>query len=206
MVRDASAPLSRETLNVLEHVVVCGGSSSDWLATSATDWRARLEQFSGIVARAGARWLTVIAHHEDDPHGDSTRARSEICAAVIVGFGGERVGDKVVAVGQGGVTVVIDTCADGRERIAGAAKRLARADSIDEAQLAPAVLAPVPVDPDLVVVLGPATQLPGSLVWELAYSELVFLDVAWSAVNAEDVDMAIDDFRRRDRRFGGIDS
>jgi undecaprenyl diphosphate synthase len=43
-------------------------------------------------------------------------------------------------------------------------------------------------------------------VWELAYSELVFLDVAWTDVNAEHVEMAIDDFLRRDRRFGGIDS
>ncbi len=198
--------MAREALNPLEHVVVCGGSSTDWLATTGADWRGRLEQFSAIVARAGARWLTVIARHDNLPTTERARTRTETCAAVMSGFGGERVGDKVVAVGQGGVTVVVDTCADGRERIAGAAKRLARAEAIDEAQLAAAVLAPVPVDPDLVVVLGPATQLPESLVWELAYSELVFLDVGWSAVNAEDVDMAIDDFRRRDRRFGGIDS
>lgn len=166
--------------------------------------------FSDIVARAGCRWLTVIAHHDDATESDASpdlqSVRDATRNAIIAGYGGERSGDKVVAVGHGGVTVVVDTCADGRERIATASKRLARASSIDESQLAAAVLAPVPADPDLVVVLGPATQLPGSLVWELAYSELVFLDVAWNDVDAEHVEMAIDDFLRRDRRFGGIDS
>jgi undecaprenyl diphosphate synthase len=198
--------VAREGLNSLEHVVVCGGTTLEWLHTSPAAWTAQLSMLSDIVARAGCRWLTVIAHHDDAPAADTPRVREETCAAVVAGYGGERVGDKVVAVGHGGVTVVVDTCAEGRERIATASRRLARAGVVDESQLAAAVLAPIPADPDLVVVLGPATQLPGSLVWELAYSELVFLDVAWTDVNAEHVEMAIDDFLRRDRRFGGIDS
>jgi undecaprenyl diphosphate synthase len=43
-------------------------------------------------------------------------------------------------------------------------------------------------------------------VWELAYAELVFLDVPWSGLDAEHVEMAINDYTRRDRRFGGVDS
>ena len=39
-------------------------------------------------------------------------------------------------------------------------------------------------EPDLLVVLGPPTQLPPSLVWELAYAELVFIPVAWSEFGA----------------------
>ena len=37
---------------------------------------------------------------------------------------------------------------------------------------------PADVEPDLVLVLGPPTRLPPSLVWELAYGELVFEPVA----------------------------
>ena len=48
--------------------------------------------------------------------------------------------------------------------------------------------------------------MPASLVWELAYAEIVFLDAPWTALDAEHIEMAIDDFARRDRRFGGIDS
>lgn len=201
-----TSDVARDGLNSLAHVVVCAGTTGEWLRTNPGEWGDQLGMFSDIVAHAGGRWLTVIAHHDDVADADVAKVRDETCAAITAGYGGERIGDKVVAVGHGGVTVVVDTCADGRERIATASRRLARAGIVDESQLAAAVLAPTPADPDLVVVLGPATQLPGSLVWELAYSELVFLDVAWTEVNAEHVEMAIDDFLRRDRRFGGIDS
>ena len=46
--------------------------------------------------------------------------------------------------------------------------------------MAAALYEPADGEPDLVVVLGPSTQLPPSLVWELAYAELVFIPVAWS--------------------------
>jgi undecaprenyl diphosphate synthase len=65
--------------------------------------------------------------------------------------------------------------------------------------------APAETDPDLVVVLGAAHCLPRSLVWELAYSELVFLEVAWSQLSAAHLVEAIDSFAHRHRRFGGID-
>ena len=53
---------------------------------------------------------------------------------------------------------------------------------------------------------GPPNALPTSLVWELAYSEIVFLDIPWESVSSEHLQMAVDDFRRRNRRFGGIDA
>jgi len=55
------------------------------------------------------------------------------------------------------------------------------------------------------VVLGSAHGLPRSLVWELAYSELVFLDVEWAQLSAAHLVEAIDSFAHRHRRFGGID-
>lgn len=101
--------------------------------------------------------------------------------------------------------VIIDPCADGRERLAAAARRIAH-DSFDEEMLAAAVLSPAQCEPDLVVVLGAPNQLPQSLVWELGYSELVFLDIKWKSFNVEHLQMAVDDFERRDRRYGGVDS
>ena len=53
--------------------------------------------------------------------------------------------------------------------------------------------------------LGPPTQLPPSLVWELAYAELVFIPVAWSDFGAGDLAAAVADFAGRRRRFGGLD-
>jgi undecaprenyl diphosphate synthase len=68
------------------------------------------------------------------------------------------------------------------------------------------VLAPADIEPDLVVILGPPDRMPTSLVWELGYSELVFLDLHWSDLNISHIEMAVDDFHRRQRRFGGLDS
>jgi len=67
------------------------------------------------------------------------------------------------------------------------------------------LLAPASTEPDLVVVLGPSDRLPSSLVWELAYSELVYLDVAWADLAPDHLVAAIDAYRHRHRRFGGLD-
>ena len=69
-----------------------------------------------------------------------------------------------------------------------------------------ALLAPANQEADLVVVLGPPDRLPESMVWELAYSELVFIDIDWSMFTSSHLELAIDDFNRRHRRFGGLDS
>ena len=50
--------------------------------------------------------------------------------------------------------------------------------SVDEKAVAGVLYEPADVEPDLVLVLGPPTRLPPSLVWELAYSELVFVPIA----------------------------
>jgi undecaprenyl diphosphate synthase len=68
------------------------------------------------------------------------------------------------------------------------------------------LLQPAEQEVDLVVVMGPPHRMPESMVWELAYSELVFLDIAWSDLNSSHLELAIDDFNRRHRRFGGLDS
>jgi undecaprenyl diphosphate synthase len=60
-------------------------------------------------------------------------------------------------------------------------------------------------EPDLVVVLGSDDRLPPSLVWELAYSELVFLPVDWSVLDGERLDDALGVYFGRERRFGGVD-
>jgi len=40
------------------------------------------------------------------------------------------------------------------------------------------------------------------MLWELAYTELVFTDTLWPAFNADDLDDAIAEFQKRERRFG----
>jgi len=59
-------------------------------------------------------------------------------------------------------------------------------------------------DVDLLVRTGGEQRLSDFLLWECAYAELWFTDRLWPDVTAHDLDAAVADFRRRDRRFGRI--
>jgi undecaprenyl diphosphate synthase len=64
----------------------------------------------------------------------------------------------------------------------------------------------VPFEPlpavDLLLRTGGERRLSDFLLWECAYAELAFLDVAWPDLTTGHLDAAFDDFARRDRRFG----
>jgi undecaprenyl diphosphate synthase len=62
-------------------------------------------------------------------------------------------------------------------------------------------LAHVP-DPDLVIRTGGEQRLSNFLLWQAAYSELYFSDKLWPDFDAAALDEAIDEFNRRERRFG----
>ncbi|MBE6805510.1 MAG: isoprenyl transferase [Ruminococcaceae bacterium] len=59
-------------------------------------------------------------------------------------------------------------------------------------------------DPDLVIRPSGEQRLSNYLIWQSAYSELWFSDVLWPDFKAKDLDRAIDEYNKRNRRFGGI--
>jgi len=63
--------------------------------------------------------------------------------------------------------------------------------------------APVP-DVDLLVRTGGEVRLGDFLLWECAYAELVFVDTPWPEFGADDLAAAVAEYRRRERRFGGL--
>jgi undecaprenyl diphosphate synthase len=60
-------------------------------------------------------------------------------------------------------------------------------------------------DPDLVVRTSGEYRISNFLLWELAYSELVFTDVLWPDFRRQHLAEAVAEYQRRDRRFGGVD-
>lgn len=170
----------------LRHVLVVGGTLCDWADLSDERWAQRVDELGSYCARIGVPWLTLRAYEPGDA-AERADALSTWRHAVD------------------GCDVVVDPCGDGRQRFADAMQRLDAADEVNEASVAAVLYEPADSEPDLVVVLGPATQLPPSLVWELAYAELVFLPVAWPDLGAGDLAHAVADFSNRRRRFGGLD-
>jgi undecaprenyl diphosphate synthase len=58
-------------------------------------------------------------------------------------------------------------------------------------------------DPDLLVRTGAEQRLSNFLLWQSAYTELVFLDIYWPDFTREHLIGAIAAFQARQRRFGG---
>ena len=59
-------------------------------------------------------------------------------------------------------------------------------------------------DVDLLIRTGGEKRLSDFLLWESAYAELVFTDVMWPDFGAAQLDAAVEEFRGRERRFGGV--
>ena len=58
-------------------------------------------------------------------------------------------------------------------------------------------------DPELVIRPSGEMRLSNFLPWQTVYSEFVFMDVLWPDFGPAELDAAIEEFRRRNRRFGG---
>jgi undecaprenyl diphosphate synthase len=65
---------------------------------------------------------------------------------------------------------------------------------------------PIPAIPDvdLLIRTSGEKRLSDFLLWECAYAELCFVDVLWPDFGAADLRLALADFHRRERRFGGL--
>jgi undecaprenyl diphosphate synthase len=110
------------------------------------------------------------------------------------------------------LTVIIALSYGGRAEIVEAARRLAEKaamgridpNDIDEDSLAEHLyIADVP-DPDLLIRTSGEKRISNFLVWQLAYTEFMFLDVLWPDFSRSDLEAAISEFHRRDRRYGAV--
>ncbi len=59
-------------------------------------------------------------------------------------------------------------------------------------------------DPELIIRPSGEYRLSNFLIWQSAYSEFWFSDILWPDFKTEDLDSAIDDYNKRNRRFGGV--
>ncbi len=99
----------------------------------------------------------------------------------------------------------------GRAEVADAARSIARevaagrldAERVNERTFARHLYVPELADADMVWRTSGEERLSNFMLWQAAYSELVFSDVLWPDVDRRDLWRAVDAYARRDRRYGG---
>jgi undecaprenyl diphosphate synthase len=99
----------------------------------------------------------------------------------------------------------------GRQEILDAVRAVARAardgtldpDTLDERTFARLLQTRELPDPDLIIRTSGEQRLSNFLLWQSAYSELVFVPTFWPDFKRPDLEEAIREFQRRERRYGG---
>ncbi len=174
-------------------------------AFSSENWKRPSEEVSGLmqlVLLAVSQYLRKLAS-------DGVRIR-------IVGDR-EQVSDKLrqaweqaeqstqhntkitltVAFNYGGRWDIVQACRRAIEAGVSAAE-------LDEARLNQFMALSYAPDPDLFIRTGGEVRISNFLLWQVAYSELVFTERLWPEFGAADLDAALADYAKRDRRFGAL--
>ncbi len=134
--------------------------------------------------------------------GDRERLPNDIVQLIADAEGHTRTMDRL--------NLTIALSYGGRQDILAAARQMAeevvtgrlKPEAIDEARFAEALSTDGIPDPDLVVRTSGEQRISNFLLWQSAYSELVFVDKLWPDFGKDDLSDAIREFQRRDRRYG----
>jgi len=124
---------------------------------------------------------------------------------------GKSDGDRLEQQQQEPLTICIAINYGGRNDIVNASKKLAQmiargeiqADQVDGDMFGSLLSTAGVPDPDLVIRTGGEKRLSNFLIWNIAYAELYFTDVLWPDFDGDELDLALEWFQGRDRRFGG---
>ena len=120
--------------------------------------------------------------------------------------------DKVVddSAGNDGTTLILALSYSGRQDILDAARRFAEEvlrsggdmDALDEDAFGACLATSGIPDPDLLIRTSGEMRISNFLLWQIAYAELYITDKLWPDFSREDLQLALEEYSRRERRFG----
>jgi len=191
-------------------VLACADRGIEYLtvfAFSSENWKRPTEEVSGLmglVLVAVAKYLTKLAEHgvRIKIVGDRNEVSDKLRQAWEQAESSTRNNTRItlsVAFNYGGRWDIVQAC---RQAIADG---VAPGD-LNEASLNRYMALSHAPDPDLFIRTGGEVRISNFLLWQVAYSELVFSDCLWPEFGDAELDAALAEYARRDRRFGAVDS
>ena len=192
---------------VVENALDLGVSYLTLFGFSTENWKRPFPEISSLMGLLRLYLRSEIADlHRNGVRlrivGDRTRLSEDIVALIKDG--------EALTADNRRLTLTIALSYGGRQEIAEAARRLAgevaagrlQADAIDEAMFSRYLFTADIPDPDLLIRTSGEKRISNFLLWQLAYTELVFVDTLWPDFAKSDLEVAIRDFHRRERRYG----
>ena len=193
---------------VLKTVRACADRGIEYLtvfAFSSENWKRPKEEVSGLmelVLVAVSKYLRTLS--DDGVRiriiGDRSQLSDKLRAAWDDAEQMTRHNQRItlsVAFNYGGRWDVVQAC---RQAI----RDQVPADELDEARLNCYMALSYAPDPDLFIRTGGEVRISNFLLWQAAYSELVFTDCLWPEFGEAELDAALAEYARRERRFGMV--
>ncbi len=176
-------------------------------AFSSENWKRPTEEVSGLmglVLVTVSKYLTKMVGEGVRVRivGDLSQVSDRVRAALDEAERSTQHNSRInlsVAFNYGGRWDVVQACRQAIEAGVSAA-------SLDEATLSRFMAMNFAPDPDLFIRTGGEVRISNFLLWQAAYSELVFSDCLWPDFGEKQLDEALADYARRDRRFGLVSS
>jgi len=193
---------------VREAVRTCGERGVKFLtlfAFSSENWRRPADEVSLLMQL----FRVALQNEVDKLHKNSVRlrvigdlSRFDQSLRELIAAGERRTAANT------GLTLTIAANYGGRWDVLQAMSRLIRdkatlsAEGISELDFAPYLAMNYAPEPDLFVRTGGEQRISNFLLWQLAYTELYFTETLWPDFDAAALDLAIESYRARERRFG----
>ena len=94
----------------------------------------------------------------------------------------------------------------GRQEIVNAVNYILQSgiNKVDEQMISDCIYTAGLPDPDIIVRTSGEERISNFMLWQLAYSEFLFLDTLWPDMSKKDIDYIISEYSKRNRRFGDI--
>ncbi len=177
-------------------------------AFSTENWKRPTEEVNGIMNLLRQYIKDIRAAAKEDIRfiflGDVTALPEDITAELL--------DIQSSTVNNTGFIAGVALNYGGRDEITRAARILAR--RVADGEITPESITETSVEellytaemPPLDLIIRPSGEqrLSNFLIWQAAYAEFVFLDVLWPDFTKKHLELAIDEYNNRDRRFGGV--
>ena len=188
----------------IRHCVDLGVDYLTFFAFSSENWRRPKDEVSFLMTL----FYSALAREIEQIHKDNLRFR-------VIGdlspFDSKLVGlirdAEALTRENSGLTFTVAANYGGRWDIMQAVQRMLKerpelAEGFSEEDLSPHLAMSYAPEPDLFIRTGGEQRISNFLLWQLAYTELYFTDTLWPDFDPAALDLAIQSYQKRERRFG----